>query len=141
MRLAAFAGLWQIERDIDDRRAGRGGRFAGEGAFTPDADGLAYAEAGTLTLIGAPPMTATRRYRWREAGAGFIEVRFEDGRLFHRFDAEEAAPAAEHDCPPDRYRVRYDFSRWPQWQAEWRVSGPRKDYLALSRYRRAGQVP
>ena len=80
-------------------------------------------------------MRATRRYLWKDGGAGTIDVLFDDGRLFHRFDAEDEAPAAEHACPPDTYRVRYDFRRWPRWQAEWRVTGPRKDYGILSRYR------
>jgi hypothetical protein len=64
-------------------------------------------------------------------------VLFADGRFFHRFDAEDPAPAAAHDCPPDLYRVRYDFRPWPRWQAEWRVTGPRKDYAMVSRYRPA----
>ena len=54
-------------------------------------------------------MTATRDYLWRDAGAGAIEVLFADGRLFHRFLLDEPDPAAEHACPPDTYRVRYDF--------------------------------
>jgi hypothetical protein len=79
-------------------------------------------------------MRASRGYSWRDGGAGTIEVWFEDGRFFHRFCADEPEPAAAHDCPPDRYRVRYDFGRWPRWQAEWRVSGPRKDYGIVSRF-------
>jgi hypothetical protein len=139
MRLQAFTGLWDVERDVEDVRAGRAGRFSGTARFAPDPEGLAYAEAGTLSLAGVPPMPASRRYLWRDGGAGTIEVRFEDGRLFHRFCADEPAPAAAHDCPPDRYRVRYDFARWPRWQAEWRVQGPRKDYGLVSRFSPAGK--
>jgi hypothetical protein len=139
MRLEAFAGLWVIERDIEDVRAGRAGRFAGTARFAPVADGLAYHEEGTLALDGTRPMRAARRYLWRDGGAGTIEVLFEDGRLFHRFCADEPEPAAEHECPPDRYRVRYDFARWPRWRAEWRVSGPRKDYGIVSRFSPAGR--
>ena len=46
-------------------------------------------------------------------------------------------PPPAHDCPPDSYRVRYDFRAWPRWQAEWRVTGPRKDYGIVSRFRPA----
>ena len=81
MRLQAFAGLWDLERDIEDVRAGRAGRFSGTARFAPVPDGLAYVEEGTLRLPGAPPMQATRRYQWRDGGAGTIEVWFEDGRL------------------------------------------------------------
>lgn len=137
MRLEAFAGEWEIDRMIEDVRAGRVGRFAGRAVFTREAGGLRYREEGRLRLGDAPEMTATREYLWRDDGAGSIEVRFADGRYFHRFLAEEATPADLHDCPPDTYRVRYDFSGWPRWQAEWRVSGPRKDYGMVSRFRRA----
>ncbi|CAN5682677.1 hypothetical protein BH23PSE1_BH23PSE1_03090 [soil metagenome] len=82
-------------------------------------------------------LTATRDYLFRDGGAGTIEVRFADGRLFHRFDPGEDIPRALHDCPPDRYCVRYDFSRWPRWRAEWRVEGPAKDYRIVSDYRAA----
>ena len=81
-----------------------------------------------MTLSGTAPMRASRRYLWRDGGSGTIDVHFADGRFFHRFDAEDPAPASSHDCPPDLYRVRYDFRAWPRWQAEWRVTGPRKDY-------------
>lgn len=139
MELGALEGRWQLVREIEDVRAGRTGRFEGEAVFERVPDGsapleLAYLETGTLVLEGAPAMTATRRYRWRAAGSGTIEVLFDDGRFFHRIDAEEPVPGAVHACDPDLYRVRYDFRRWPRWVAEWRVSGPRKDYAMVSRY-------
>jgi hypothetical protein len=140
MRLLSFAGVWQLERVIEDVRAARTGRLTGEARFEPDADGLAYAEEGTLVFPGAAPVRASRRYLWRDGGAGTIDVWFEDGRFFHRFDAEDPAPAATHDCPPDLYRVRYDFRDWPRWQAEWRVTGPRKDYGIFTRFRLARAV-
>lgn len=135
MRLAAFEGRWIIERRIEDVRAGRAGRLAGTARFERAGTALAYAEEGTLRLGDGPPMVATRRYTWHDAGAGTIEVRFADGRLFHRFYADEPSPTAVHDCPPDQYRARYDFSRWPRWTAEWRVRGPRKDYGIVTEYR------
>lgn len=134
MQLSSFAGLWRLDRIIEDVATGRTGHFAGEARFDPVPDGLAYLEEGTLRFPGSPPTRATRRYAWRDGGAGTIAVWFEDGRFFHRFDAEDPAPAARHDCPPDSYRVRYDFRSWPRWQAEWRVTGPRKDYGIASTY-------
>lgn len=138
MRLSAFEGTWTMSRSIDDALTGRPGRLDGVARFSPEADGLACVETGLLTLSGRPAMTASRRYLWRDGGAGAIEVSFEDGRFFHRFDADSAAPSALHDCPPDEYRVRYDFTRWPDWSAEWRVRGPRKDYAMVTRYAPAG---
>jgi hypothetical protein len=132
MHLAAFRGSWRIERRITDA-AGRGsGRFAGRARFVDAPGGLDYAEEGTLRLDAGGVLTATRRYRWREEG-GATRVEFEDGRPFHGFPCDALRPGAEHDCPPDRYRVRYDFRRWPVWTAVWTVSGPRKAYMSLTR--------
>jgi hypothetical protein len=139
MRVDSFAGRWRLERRIEDRRAGRIGRLAGEARFAPAPGGLAYHEEGTLAFEGGAPMRAERRYLWRDGGAGTIEVLFEDGRLFHRFDAEDLSPGASHACDPDAYRVRYDFRAWPRWRAEWHVTGPRKDYAMVSSYSPAGR--
>lgn len=138
--------------------------FAPAGPDSPAADGLVhggliYEETGVLHLPDAAPMQASRRYLWRKAGPGpgagpGIAVYFPDGRFFHAFGVppEGAAPhevaagsgaafsvvEATHWCDPDDYHVRYDFAHWPAWRAEWRVKGPRKDYVMLSEYRRDG---
>ncbi|MBP7002967.1 DUF6314 family protein [Amaricoccus sp.] len=138
MRLSAFEGEWELTRDIDDARAGQRGRFVGRARFTPAPEGLRYREEGALTLGDGPALAASRDYLWRAGPEGAIDVLFADGRLFHSFRPADPAPAAEHDCPPDLYRVRYDFAAWPRWQVAWRVSGPRKDYDMLSRFRPAG---
>lgn len=132
-KLADFEGEWRIERII--RAVGQPeARFSGHAVFRPEGAGLLYREEGELTMPGSPPMRAERAYRWSEGGAGIV-VTFSDGRAFHDFDP--AAPAAAHWCDPDDYRVAYDFAGWPVWRAEWRVRGPRKDYVMVSDYRRA----
>lgn len=145
MELADFEGRWALTRRIDDARANARGRFEGEARFTAAPGGLAYVEEGRLRLGTAPPMTATRRYFWRAvpgvvrgegATGGVIEIDFADGSFFHAFPTDAARPEAEHACAPDHYRVRYDFTAWPAWRAEWRVLGPRKDYRMVSDYRR-----
>ena len=133
MRLADFAGTWQIDRRIEDRR-GPEGRLEGAARLTPDAEGLVYEETGLLRLGDGAPFAASRRYLWREGPEG-IELRFADGRFFHRFRPD--APEAEHPCGADLYRVRYDFAAWPEWRSEWRVTGPRKEYRMTTCYRRA----
>ena len=141
MQLADFAGRWEMRRAIADHRAGCAGRLSGVTAFMADPQGgLVCHEAGWLRLGAGAPMAATRGYLWRAAPAGGIEVRFVDGRFFHRFDAAETRPEATHDCAPDLYRVRYDFSRWPRWRTQWWVRGPRKDYHMATFYRPAGQA-
>lgn len=139
MRLAAFSGHWRIGRDIADEAVGTTGRFTGTALFRPASEGLRYREEGVIRLGTNAPLAATREYLWVDAGEDRIELRFTDGRFFHDFDARDATPCAAHDCPPDHYRVCYDFTAWPHWQAEWRVRGPRKDYRLLSVYVPAGQ--
>lgn len=138
MRLADFEGTWIVERTIADARTGQRGRFEGIARFVPDGAGLSYREEGRLALGDAAPLAASRSYLWRENTAGEIEVHFPDGRFFHRFEPDAPAPADTHDCAPDRYRVRYDFAGWPRWTAVWRVTGPRKDYEMVTRFRPAG---
>ena len=133
LRLEDFTGRWRIERGIEDRLGGVTGQFAGVAAFRPVAVGLAYREEGRLLIGSGPEVTATRDYLWRAVG-GRIHVDHADGRPFHCFDPAE--PEARHWCAPDDYHVRYDFSRWPEWRAEWAVRGPRKDYTMVSVYQR-----
>lgn len=133
--LQAFAGRWTLHRTITDRRGGPDGRFDGVAELRPDAEGLLYEETGQLHLGQAAPFHATRRYLWR-ADAGGVLVSFEDGRPFHRIALGRAQARDSHDCPPDIYRVSYDFSRWPHWLACWDVTGPRKDYRMVSDYGR-----
>ncbi len=136
IKLADFAGLWMLERRIDDR-LGQPGRFSGVARFTRDGDGLRLTEEGRLDL-GTASFKATRVYLWQADGDG-IAVRFEDGRDFHRFTPKGAANST-HWCDPDQYDVTYDFARMSKtatvWTSEWRVTGPRKDYVMRSTYRR-----
>jgi hypothetical protein len=135
MDLADFEGRWHVARLIEDALGPGSGTFRGTARFDPVPDGLAYAEEGWLLLASGATMAASRRYLWRRARGG-IAVSFEDGRPFHCIDGASPRPEAVHDCSPDLYRVRYDFSAWPRWTAEWQVAGPRKGYRMVSRYRR-----
>lgn len=129
-RLWEFEGRWRVARVIDDRQAGRKGRFEGTVRFTQERAGLRYHEAGELSFDGAKPIAATRDYLWREGPSG-IEVCFADGRFFHHL-----GPRATHWCDPDHYTVAYDFTDWPDWRAVWEVEGPRKSYRTQSLFTR-----
>ncbi len=139
-QLSDFIGLWTISRHIDDRRVASGmgaARLVGTCDFTVYTEGLMQDEQGLLSMPGVDtPFEAARRYMWR-ADAALISVFFDDGRYFHSFDPNQAHPEADHDCTPDRYEVRYDFSEWPIWRARWRVTGPRKDYVSVTTYRKS----
>ena len=76
--------------------------------FRPIPSGLHYTETGQLTLIDTT-FTAERTYLWSAPTPGQIALQFADQREFHSF-ALGPNPAAVHDCPPDTYRVAYDFT-------------------------------
>ncbi|MFD1194249.1 DUF6314 family protein [Seohaeicola saemankumensis] len=136
--LMDFEGRWRLDRQITDTR-GADALFTGWAVFAADAEGLDLHEAGRLELKGQGGFQAERRYLWRQDGAG-IAVLFADGRAFHRFDPAARTALADHWCDPDTYEVRYDFSGWPVWRAEWRVTGPRKDYVMTSVYTPAAGI-
>ncbi|WP_236016743.1 DUF6314 family protein [Salipiger abyssi] len=124
--LDAFFGEWRLEREIR-HHDGSTARFEGTALWIPKGMGAHNIERGTLVMPQAR-YSAERRYRWDRA----LRVHFEDGRFFHQVPAEGGA--AQHWCDPDRYEVLYDFKAWPAWTARWHVSGPRKDYVLVSRY-------
>lgn len=130
MRASDLLGRWSVARVI--RHAGGGTvRFRGTAEWVPEGDRLRCVETGRLEQDGAG-YEARRETLWQDAGDG-IAVAFADGRPFHVW---RQGREARHDCPPDDYRLRYDLSAWPRWSVRWRVTGPRKDYRALTRYRR-----
>lgn len=131
--LADFARDWQIDREIEDRKAGETTTFQGTVRVIPEPDQLRWIEEGTLTN-SAGSFAGSRTYLWRADPLSHgISLHFEDGRFFHTIHPVPK-PSDAHDCPPDTYQVAYDFSDWPRWQANWTVTGPRKDYTMLSRY-------
>ncbi|NIZ09837.1 DUF6314 family protein [Pseudooceanicola sp. HF7] len=132
--LKAFEGTWILSRRVENA-LGEDATLSGLARFAPEGAGLRLTERGEMR-IGAQSLQAERSYLWQAAGP-MIAVRFSDGRFFHDFDPLAERPQARHDCAPDLYRVTYDFSAWPDWSSSWKVSGPRKDYLMQTSYRRA----
>ncbi|SDZ12611.1 hypothetical protein SAMN05444004_106130 [Jannaschia faecimaris] len=128
-RLAGLLGDWRTMRVIRHRN-GPTARFYGISIWTPEGRALRCTEQGTLTQDGTS-FEAHRETLWR-ATPKTLEVAFADGRPFHTIDG----PAAHHDCAPDTYVLYYDWRNWPRWTVRWSVTGPRKDYRALTRYLR-----
>ena len=138
-KLMDFEGAWVLERRILHEDA-PDAEFRGSARFHPDGDGLLYEERGLMKIDGHRPVSAQRRYLWREGQGGMIEVLFDDGRAFHSIlpGAMDEAQAS-HWCDPDMYEVHYRFGQWPDWIATWKVRGPRKSYRMVSTYRRPVQ--
>ncbi len=129
MILSDFAGQWRLNRQIVHAN-GTIAEFSGSAVWSPDASGLVYEETGVLKIPGQPGMQATRKYLWRDG----LDVYFDDGRFFHNVPLD--GTSAHHNCPPDDYRVTYDFAAWPHFSSRWLVTGPRKHFEMTSRYSR-----
>lgn len=135
--LSALAGRWSLLRDITHDDGARH-HFDGEAMFSWSGPRLIEMQTGTLDIGTQVPLKASRRYVWTNEGRR-IEVLFDDMRPFHTIPTGTARPETTHLCPPDRYHVAYDFTRFPDWGAVWEVEGPRKAYRMESRYRRTDE--
>lgn len=128
-------GEWSIERRLDDRRAGQVGRLAGAAAFTPEGAGLLYREEGRLS-IGGYEGPALQTYRYAFPAPRRATVRFADGRFFHDLDLSAGGWRCSHLCGDDRYEGEFSLLEPGCWRVVWTVTGPRKDLVLDSHYRR-----
>lgn len=144
---AYLLGRWAIERRVYDRRAGAEGRFLGTADFraadtgpaptgpAPTGSVVLHVEEGELTWDGRTHK-AGRSLRVLPRTDGTADVEFADGRPFHGLDLRTGAWTAVHPCAPDRYEGTFTACSADEWHQEWRVSGPAKDQLLRSVYRR-----
>ncbi len=130
MKLIDFEGNWSIERRIEDHLSDTVSHFLG----TAQIGGDGYKEIGKMVLANGNEFESSRSYLWSDCDEG-IEIRFEDGRPFHIM-VPSGQSSAHHWCDPDQYDVEYDFQSKQDWTATWKVKGPRKDYVMISRYRK-----
>ena len=133
--LAHFlSGTWRVDRALEDAALGTG-HFRGSATFTPDGDGLAWVETGRMTL-GRYDGPARRALRLVRDAQGW-EVRFADGRPFHRLDVRgDGHCAFDHPCGPDRYAGEFAVRGPDAFEIDWSVSGPAKDQRLTGRYER-----
>lgn len=134
-------GVWRLERRLDDRRAGQQGLLTGKADFSPEGDAMLYSEEGRLVIgpssnpVHDGPAAQVHRYVFDAPGRARVE--FRDGRFFHDLDLSDGRWAATHLCPPDRYDGDFTALGPDSWRVVWRVTGPRKDLILDSHYRRA----
>lgn len=136
--LGFLRGHWQIERELVDHRTGTRGQFTGSAAIVPtsEGDGLAsYAERGELHF-GSHVGPAQRILSLQARPDGTVAVRFADGRPFYVLDLRTGHCQAEHPCRADHYRLTHVVHSADLIEERWQVSGPDKDYHAITRLRR-----
>jgi hypothetical protein len=79
---------------------------------------------------------AGRRLRYQGRADGTVAVRFPDGRPFYVLDLRAGQAQAEHGCGRDRYLLSHRVLAADLLEEVWRVRGPDKDYLAITRLTR-----
>lgn len=139
--LNQLEGQWRLHRDIE----AEGATMTGRALFTRVApDALRYEETGKLSLRDGQVLPCSRRYRFVERGDALV-ILFDDepdrGKTFVTLRFAAAAtgmPVASdrHLCGRDTYSVIYRLRLPSCYETEVSVTGPRKQYTALSRYTR-----
>jgi hypothetical protein len=147
-------GRWALNRDIEDR-LGDDVAASGVAEFTELPDGrIRWHESGTMHHTSLDLPFTRVMYMRRASGATMSdgwEVTFEDGRPFHPWPASSGAERADgaegdhqasgmdvvHVCTPDLYRGTFVTApSEDEWTLRWQVTGPRKDYVMITRYTR-----
>jgi hypothetical protein len=130
-------GTWRVERALHDDGLGDG-TFTGEATFTREDGGVVrWVETGRLVL-GRYDGPAARTLEIVPDGAG-LQVRFADGRPFHRLDLHDGHCALDHPCGDDRYRGEFLVRGPDAFAIDWQVSGPAKAQRLSGRYERAAR--
>jgi hypothetical protein len=124
--------------------------MTGRARIAPTGEGWArYDETARVRLADGSTLTGSQSYRYRRlpALANGFDVLFADtGELFERLDFRSAPDGsqradAEHDCAPDRYVSHFTLDREDRLSVEHTVTGPNKDYVVRTTYRRVGRSP
>ncbi|HEY8963605.1 MAG TPA: DUF6314 family protein [Alphaproteobacteria bacterium] len=125
--LPDLEGMWRIERRIIHQNA----RFEGILNFKRSGDDLIYTEKGLMRLPTATT-EAYRSYIYRPSAQEW-QVFYDDGRPFLNLKFEQGVARYTHDCTPDIYRATFKIKNKNEWICAFLVSGPRKNYFAVSR--------
>ncbi|MFH1805751.1 MAG: DUF6314 family protein [Pseudomonadota bacterium] len=138
-----LAGEWSLSRDLD-----MVGRFTGTARLwvaEPDRrDLLRYREEGVLYRTDGQEFDGFREYDFINTPHG-IELRFRDPARFGRFyvcldfakDPVGNMTARDiHPCGDDIYHHTMIWHDQNHFETEIKISGPRKDYMLHSLYRR-----
>ncbi|MEV5378952.1 DUF6314 family protein [Streptomyces nondiastaticus] len=129
-------GEWTVERTLFDLRTGNSGSFRGTAVFRTADDGrVLHTEDGELRWDGTPGR-AGRTLVLLPGPDGTCEVTFADGRFFHDLDLRTGEWSVHHPCAADRYEGAFAAVSHDEWHARWRTTGPAKDHLQRTVYRR-----
>ncbi|MGC2169641.1 MAG: DUF6314 family protein [Acidimicrobiales bacterium] len=134
-----FPGTWHVKRTITDALSDDDGTFEGIATFTRRDEHLDFEEVGVMQL-GAYRGRARRRLYYRQASESSIDVSFLDGHHFVSIDLSSGTSRDVHLCERDRYDITTVVHSHDRFDERWRVSGPSKDYEALTLFERLAET-
>ena len=134
-----FVGAWHVERTISDALSDDNGTFEGIATFSSADERVDFEEIGVMQL-GAFRGRARRRLRYVRGPGSSIDVSFLDGHHFVSIDLSSGTSRDVHLCDRDRYDITTVVHSKDRFDERWRVSGPSKDYEALTRFERLADV-
>ncbi|MEU5428903.1 DUF6314 family protein [Streptomyces olivoreticuli] len=134
---AAFlTGWWTVDRTLVDLRTDSRGTFHGTAEFRRSDDAcVLHVEDGELSWNGTVNR-AGRTLKLFPRADGTAEVTFADGRFFHDLDLRGDSWTTRHPCAADLYDGTFTIVSPGEWHVRWRTTGPEKDQLLRSVYRR-----
>lgn len=142
--LERLQGEWTFVREVPGKAT-----MTGRAHIVVTGDGRArYDETARVRLTDGKTFSGSQSYVYRRLPApanGFDVLFAETGQLFERLDFRAAADGslravAEHDCPPDHYASQFALDAEGGLTVEHKVTGPEKDYVVRTSYRKAGKA-
>lgn len=141
--LDRLQGEWKFTREVPGKATITGRAHIA----ATSADRARYDETARVRLADGTTLTGSQSYRYKRlpAPANGFEVLFaETGELFERLDFHlepdgSLRADAEHLCQPDRYVSRFVLDAHDRLHVEHAVTGPNKNYVVRTLYRRASR--
>ncbi len=136
-------GEWKFVREVPGKAT-----MSGRARIVPTSEGWArYEETARVRLADGTTMSGSQSYLYRRlpASANGFDVLFaESGELFERLQFREAPDGsfhaeAERLCSDDRYVSKFSLDANDLLAVEHTVTGPGKNYVVRTAYRRSGR--
>lgn len=141
-QLAWFAGSWRFDRELTEGPAVHHVNGTAEFVETTTTINeslysLDFLESGELLLSGSDATVPVERRLTHHATIDDIDVRFAHGGHYLTLDLAGGECVATHPCAADTYLITVTIDGPDAWTERWRVTGPTKNYSAVTRYRRS----
>jgi hypothetical protein len=137
--LTFMLGTWYLERVIDDYRSGTDRLFRGSATLIQSEAATAnsrceqarYQESGELRF-GTQVTRASRSLIYERLPDASVMLHFADGKPFVDLNLESGEWRGVHHCVDDLYEMTTTVRSMSVVEERWRVTGPSKDYLAVT---------